>query len=695
MVDSDAVARRCGLLSLVACLTAALSAAPAEAASGRSRAGSIDSVYQRWFAARPPGERDLLRIRIGSARGLTPPSRARGVLEANLTSGAVSVRIRRLGQSADVWLVDNKPGPGASLLPDAGDDLRKLGRLELKGLDSELTATLDPAVFDSFQIDLVVVTSEGASPLDERLLIGALSGFERRRLDERSGPARRQRSERGAARDPRVELDLVSAEVLRGGELFFRGTFDGNGRTCGTCHPVDNNLTIDAQFIRALRRKNPRDALFVAEKGHPGRVPELEVPDLLRRYGLILENVDGFESPTEKFLLRSVPHSLSMATSIEPAPPADAGTPGAADTPLADGSTLRFRERTGWSGDGAPAPGTLRLFQVGAIIQHYTKDVFDRTPSTAAAPRDNFRLPTDEELDDIEAYLLTTGRTRDLDLAAITLNDAGAEAGRVLFSQGVGGAKCSICHLNAGAMAGAGGNRNLNTGSERARLPEVDRRDIPRDGGFGGQDEPGFNFDADGDGVFDSFGNGTFNTPPLVEAADTPPFFHTNAFDTIEEAVAFYTSETFADSPGGELMVRLFGEGIELDKEQIDQVGAFLRVINAAFNLAMAEQRLAAALAIDAAGSGPSSRRRLGDRLVELAGVELLDARAVLARNGLNRSGHRLLRTAIHESRQSIGVRNAAKRRRGIERALQLAAEVRRRLGTGLEFELGEGNLVF
>lgn len=656
-----------------------------EGAFRGSKGGSIDSVYQRWLAGQPVESQAQLRIPISSARGLTPPSRARGVLEANLDSGEITVRIRRLGQTADVWLVDNKPGAGASILPESGDDVRRLGSLALRGLDSELSTRVAPEFFQDFQIDLVVVTSVGETPFDERLLLGATSTFDRRRLRERSGRPPRDPPDGRVAQDPRVQLGLVSPEVLVGGALFFRGTFGGNGRTCGTCHPVENNLTIDAEFIEALARKNPRDPLFVAEAGHPNHVPGLEVPDLLRQFGLILENVDGLEAPEEKFLLRSVPHSLSMATSIVPPLP----DPNAPDAPLADGSTLQFMERTGWSGDGAPAPGTLRMFQVGAVIQHYTKSIDRFNGST------NFLLPNDEELDAIEAYLLTTGRTTDLDLSSIVLNEPQAEAGRLLFS---GAAKCSGCHANAGAnFANAGGNRNLNTGSETARIPEVDARNIPLDGGFGGQNEPSFNFDSDGDGLNDSYGNGSFNTPPLIEAADTAPFFHTNAFNTIEEAVAFYTSDVFANSPSGRFLQSIDPQGIaiQLDDQQIAEVGAFLRVLNAAFNLAMAEQRLAAALAIDEANGKGRSRRQISDRLVELASVELLDARKVLGRNGLDKFGHRLVRTAIHESRNSIGVRNSTKRRRAIERALEQTIEARQRLGTGLEFELGEGNLVF
>ena len=209
---------------------------------------------------------------------------------------------------------------------------------------------------------------------------------------------------------------------------------------------------------------------------------------------------------------------------------------------------------------------------------------------------------------------MTTGRTRDLDLSQVTLSDPRAEAGSLLFS---GDAKCSGCHANAGAnFAGIGGNRNLNTGSEVVRLQAVDARDIARDGGFGGQGLPAVNFDADGDGSNNSYGNGTFNTPPLIEAADTAPFSRTNAFETLEQAVASYTTDTFANSPAGQIL-----QGIQIDDQQIADVASFFRVLNAAFNLTTAKQRLAAALAIDAVRGKSRSQQHIGDRLVEFANV--------------------------------------------------------------------------
>ena len=59
--------------------------------------------------------------------------------------------------------------------------------------------------------------------------------------------------------DPRVVTGLVSAQVCAGADIFFRETFDGNGRKCGTCHPAENNTTIEQAFIANLHATNPAD----------------------------------------------------------------------------------------------------------------------------------------------------------------------------------------------------------------------------------------------------------------------------------------------------------------------------------------------------------------------------------------------------------------------------------------------------
>jgi hypothetical protein len=86
------------------------------------------------------------------------------------------------------------------------------------------------------------------------------------------------------------------------------------------------------------------------------------------------------------------------------------------------------------------------------------------------------------------------------------------------------------------------------------------------------------------------FGNGTLNTPPLIEAADTGPFFHNNSAATLEDAIRFYTTRTFAKSPSG-----AFGGAFVLDRADIADIAAFLRALNALENARSALAGLAGA----------------------------------------------------------------------------------------------------
>src|SRR5262245_17750042 len=139
--------------------------------------------------------------------------------------------------------------------------------------------------------------------------------------------------------DPRVQSGVVSLTECIGADIFFKETFQGNGRTCGSCHRIERNFTIDSTFIGRLPNTDP---LFVAENNQ--NLSGLEIPTQMRERGLILENVDGTqpEGPTVRFVLRSVPHNLSQSVSIK--------SPGGQNDPAVD--------RTGWSGDGAPFSGT-------------------------------------------------------------------------------------------------------------------------------------------------------------------------------------------------------------------------------------------------------------------------------------------------------------------------------------------------
>lgn len=67
------------------------------------------------------------------------------------------------------------------------------------------------------------------------------------------------------------------ALIEEGRQLFMEETFDGNGRTCATCHPPSNNFTIDPAFIRTLKGTDP---LFLTGPSLPDLKP-IEVRRLL------------------------------------------------------------------------------------------------------------------------------------------------------------------------------------------------------------------------------------------------------------------------------------------------------------------------------------------------------------------------------------------------------------------------------
>jgi hypothetical protein len=407
--------------------------------------------------------------------------------------------------------------------------------------------------------------------------------------------------------------------IAKGRDIFFNETFGGNGRTCGTCHRAENNFTIDPAFIATLP---DTDALFVAEF-NPDLNENFENKRLLREFALILENLDGFDDLKNKFTRRGVPHTLGLRNSI-------ASSTG---------------PHTGWSGDGAPGDKSLRSFATGAVIQHFTKTL-KRVPGV------DFRLPTEEELDALEAFQLSLGRQEELKLP-LPLKSPVALRGQAIFNDRKTG-KCFVCHFNAGTnvnpdfFGAEAGNRNFNTGVEDLpdKPADLTGEFTPRDDGFG------------------TPGDSSFNIPPLIEAAETGPFFHNNSIETIEGAVAFYDGESFNNSPAGKLLDSLTGGPIEIDATQIVAIAAFLRVINALENIRQSTDFL----------NSYVKRTFLGNeefnKLLKRAGDETNDAIHVLDAGGLHPAAIAHLKGAFVLIEEAIKKRSSSDRRSKAENAL-------------------------
>lgn len=141
--------------------------------------------------------------------------------------------------------------------------------------------------------------------------------------------------------------------------------------------------------------------------------------------------------------------------------------------------------------------------------------------------------------------------------------------------------------------------------------------DMAYDGGFG--TEAAYCGSDAGD-TPNCFGDGRFSTPPLIEAADTAPYFHNNAVSTLEEAIAAYNSDAFNTSPGSNS--KGTDRRIKLDSTQVVAIASFLRSINALENMRMSDQ-----LSNQAKQINDSATAR---DLVKLAKEENLDAVQVL-----------------------------------------------------------------
>ena len=521
-------------------------------------------------------------------------------------------------------MIDNQPDPGHTTLAEHGDALKKVGTYAVVSGRHTLSVSLGPAAFTSFFPDRAFVVRSGQSPVDGFVLTGPTTFFARLRHRQVRFV---DRASAALGFDPTAAATRVADAgrvTAQGRQLFLNETFDGNGRTCGTCHVETNNFTVDPELIATLP---PTDPLFVAET-NPA-LATLENSDLLRRFGLILVNADGFD-PSRGFVFRSAQNVQALANSMTPQDPSfgiDFSTNGRNPNPP---------ERLGWGNDGPP----LRDFALVAIAQH-APTTLSRTPGV------DFRVPTDEELDAMVAYQLSLGRQEDFNLPTLELKSTLATNGKTLYLDSgnllePGHKNCNGCHFNGGGSAGMsfndqtpgfpdidGSPRGFNIGASTNlnETPLALALSLPRDGGFG-QIPTVFGSFGNTDDLPPPFGHfeiEEFNSPPVVESADTGPFFHNHTVNDLESAVAFYGTPAFQTT------LQNFAVPVNIsadpDDPEVLAIAAFLRVLNALENIRSS---------INIAERG--RRMRTADDMRELARLsiaETIDAMQVLSDGAL------------------------------------------------------------
>ncbi|MGZ8216734.1 hypothetical protein [Methylomagnum sp.] len=587
--------------------------------TGHGDSASLGGVFNRWKTAyESRGGSRVLHLGLSPSKALSrAASGATGRAALDLADGRFRVDVDGLpGDAAyEVWLLDNHTAAQGAGAAPAKSQSHKLGTLTGKDGQLSLSTVLDRDRTAGFTLDAITVARADEAPEAGGVLRGSPSLFHRLYYSDRAwtvtqigapgaetpAPLAGQAFEmllpkvaHAASKAPATTQTVLEALIAKGHDLFTEETFGGNGRTCATCHRPDNNHTIDPKYIASLPKTDP---LFVAET-NPA-LADLEKPLLLRQFGLFVANVDGFDRPP---VMRSASHLLALSTSLAIELKDKAGEFQEDTDYFAQHNSQA--QAIGWSQDGAPDSGSLRDFAKGAIRQHLPKTL-NRVEGA------DFRLPTEEELDALEAYMLSLGRTTDVNLAALKFKSAIVERGKALFDQKQNpvdangktvfgqSANCNGCHQNAGAVSSTtAANPTRDTGIERMRdqLHRLADPTVAYDGGFGQIEQndcgPDFNATCYSDGSTDPRGVrpanhprlNRFNTPPLVEAADTGPFFHNHSIGTLEETVAFYNTDAFNNSPGA-FTSSGKNRQMRLDSSQVHAVALFLRYLNVLENI--------------------------------------------------------------------------------------------------------------
>jgi len=234
---------------------------------------------------------------------------------------------------------------------------------------------------------------------------------------------------------------------------------------------------------------------------------------------LILENIDGF----------TVPHSSNHVFR---------------KSPVLDNAKLT--SPFGLSGLVGGA-ATLGDFATGAVKQHFPRTI-NRVNGV------DFRLPTAAETAALDAFQQTRNVPADENFDLNKFATTAAQiAGRALFFGNT--AKCSKCHSGTvlattdGSIAGKSGNANFNTGVDAMPInTAIDL--LPTE----------------------ASGMREFNTPALFNVKNHAPFFHNGAVATVHQAVEFYSSSAFINSPASAQIGGLtFNNAAD-----IDNIAAFL-----------------------------------------------------------------------------------------------------------------------
>lgn len=348
-----------------------------------------------------------------------------------------------------------------------------------------------------------------------------------------------------------------------GERLFNCETFDGNGRTCATCHG-EKTGTFSPSEAKALFAKDPNAPLFRAIDSDDGagvsygrllndaviRVG-IDLPPNVTAHRLTGCNPDGSGCVEGEDVGRSIVFNRGVPTTL--------------DTPSLDPILMS---------DGREP--SLQSQANGAIHAHMQ-------PTTE---------PTATQLDQIAAYEKTLFSSKTL--AAFASGGAAPELppgktaaekrGRAAFVDGPQG-KCAFCH--SGPMLNRTNAFNINpfvppgAPFETALVSEFNRAGNPMyrfrftnpDGSVTTVDSPDPGRGLITGNSFESFPAANFKIPTLWNVKNTAPYFHDNSAKTLEDLMVHYQQFFGVAS-------QIFGRpDVVMSDQERDDILAYLKLL--------------------------------------------------------------------------------------------------------------------
>jgi cytochrome c peroxidase len=383
----------------------------------------------------------------------------------------------------------------------------------------------------------------------------------------------------------------LATQVAQGENLFNGETFQGNGRTCATCHVAGLNFALPPSNIqsRFSNVSTTFDPLFIGETTpssfDPGFDFNLNTLVLTQAVssgtpciGTLQGIITNGSGAKAKVLTQVSPTTYLVYGGMNPALSGDvsdsnsctgtvmsitAGSLGAIvgsptlglEDPkrMRTSASVNFPQGRGLileNIDGFPptpnvfrkSPHLLNLSQrfgpfglsgsVNDLQSFATGAVTQHFPRTLArnsgGTNPDFRLPTPDELAAMEAFMRSLDFPAGTDPNKFNLNRFVLTAAQQRGSNAFfGQAKCSFCHASTILNSSAA----FNTGVVNQTINSAGVDNLPC--------EPA-----------SPCGQRAFSTRQLFNIANLAPFFHDGSAATLQDVLAFYNSSFFANSPG-------------------------------------------------------------------------------------------------------------------------------------------------